>query len=57
MEPTNTVMNGELSRWKAYWGMVKDVWNTVGLPTILLGVVIGLWAGWIPSPVIEARNS
>lgn len=40
---------------RAYIILVKEVWNTFGLPTILLCVIFGLWIGWLPSPVSEAR--
>ena len=47
--------NGDLSSTKAYWGLAKDVINTLGLPIIILIILLLLWVGVIPSPMGEAR--
>ena len=47
--------NGDLGHLKVYLAILKDVWNTFGLPTIMLVVILLLWIGVIPSPMGEAR--
>lgn len=39
---------------KEYLALTKDIWNTFGLPTILLAVALLLYIGVIPSPLSEA---
>lgn len=56
MNGSNAPINGEVKRWGAILALVKDIWNTFGLPTILLALAIGLWIGWIPSPLSEAQD-
>lgn len=52
MEP-----NGELVNVRAYLRVVRDVWDTFGLPTIILVILLLLWTGTIPSPVSEAMET
>ena len=47
--------NEEIGHLKAYLAVVKDAWNTFGLPTIILVIILLLWVGVIPSPMGEAR--
>ena len=47
--------NGEIGHLRAYLTLIKDIWNTFGLPTIILVILLLLWIGIIPSPMGEAR--
>lgn len=48
--------NIDVTRLQAYLMFIKDVWNTFGLPTIILIVLLLLYTGVIPSPLVEARS-
>lgn len=48
------VPNGDLGKLKVYLFLIKDVWNTFGLPTIILTILLLLWIGTIPSPLAGA---
>lgn len=50
------VTNGNLGKLQSYLVLVKDIWNTFGLPTIILVVLLLLWIGTIPSPLVEAEQ-
>ena len=52
----NEQVNGEIGRLRAYLTIIKDVWSTFGLPTIILVVLLLLWIGIIPSPLGEAKS-
>jgi hypothetical protein len=36
--------------------IVRELWDTFGLPTILLVVILALWVGWLPSPLSAAKD-
>ncbi len=36
--------------------VLKWAFDRFGLPTVLLALGISVWAGWIPSPVLEASQ-
>jgi len=40
---------------KDTFNLAKEAWNTFGLPTIILGVILLLYTGFIPSPLVEAN--
>ena len=56
-------MNGEndsptpvnINRLRAYTLLLKDIWSTFGLPTIILVIMLLMWIGVLPSPMSEAR--
>lgn len=53
---TNGVPDSQdAARLRAYLLLLKDVWSTFGLPTIILAIMLLLWVGVIPSPMSEAR--
>lgn len=39
-----------------YVSIVRELWDTFGLPTILLAVILALWVGWLPSPLSAAKD-
>lgn len=47
--------NGDVSKLKGYLNLAKDIWNTFGLPTIILVVILLLWTGYIQSPLSDAK--
>ncbi len=49
-----SIGTADVNRLRAYLFLVKDVWSTFGLPTIMLAVMLLLWTGVIPSPLSEA---
>ena len=49
-------LNGQLEKVRAYVLVVRELWDNLGLPTILLAVITALWIGWFPSPLLEARE-
>lgn len=51
MEP-----NGEISKLRAYMALIKEAWDVIGLPTLLLLFVMSLWVGWLPSPLSAAKD-
>ena len=46
----------DVNRLRAYLFLVKDIWSTFGLPTIMLAVMLLLWTGVIPSPLSAAAG-
>ena len=51
----NSPTPGDINRLRAYILLLKDIWSTFGLPTIILVIMLLLWVGIIPSPMSEAR--
>lgn len=49
-------VNGDINRVRAYIVILKDIWNTFGLPTLLLVFIISVWMGWVSSPLGEAQD-
>ena len=45
----------DVNRLRAYLFLIKDIWSTFGLPTIILVIMLLLWVGVIPSPMSEAK--
>jgi hypothetical protein len=40
-----------------FWvGILRELWDTFGLSTILLAVILALWVGWLPSPLSAAKD-
>ena len=51
----NSPTPGDINRLRAYILLLKDIWSTFGLPTIILVIILLLWLGIIPSPMSEAQ--
>lgn len=47
----------DVNKLKAYVIILKDVWSTIGLPTIMIVIMLLLWLGIIPSPMSEAKTA
>jgi hypothetical protein len=46
----------ETTRLRDILFLAKEAWNTFGLPTIMLVVILLLYTGVIPSPLVEANS-
>ena len=51
----NSYSSKELNKARIVLSLGKDIWNTFGLPTIILVILLLLYTGIMPSPFADAK--